>query len=112
MSDRNSPLNAENNRGVTNDVMFSYVHTYVHAKINILLSVLSIFVFPFYDLNLNAQGFVYLEFVKYHLDLHRKVQIFRKLQCIHIYFTAVLYTDMSRLSSYIEINPYIFSMLG
>ena len=42
MSDRKTgyyPLNAENNRGVINDVMFAYVHT----KINILLSVLSIF---------------------------------------------------------------------
>ena len=41
MSDRKteySPLNAENNRGVCNDIMFAYVHT----KINILLSVKSI----------------------------------------------------------------------
>ena len=44
MSDRKtgySLLNAENNRGVTNDVMSTYLHT----KINILLSVLSIFLF-------------------------------------------------------------------
>ena len=42
MSDRKtrcSPLNAENNQGVINDVVF----TYVHQKVNILLSVLSIF---------------------------------------------------------------------
>ena len=26
--------------------------------------------------NLNAQGFVYLEFVKYQVDLHRNVQFF------------------------------------
>ena len=56
-----SPLNAENNRGVTNDVMFAYVH----EKMNILLSVLSIFSFFFYDCKLNTQYFVYLEFVKY-----------------------------------------------
>ena len=64
MSDREtgySPLNAENNRGVTNDVMFAYVHT----KINILFSVLSIFFFLFYDFNLKAKGYVYLEFVKF-----------------------------------------------
>ena len=57
---RYSPLNAENNRGVTNDVMYAYMHT----KINILLSVLSIVFSLFYDFNLNTQGFVYLEFVK------------------------------------------------
>ena len=34
-----SPLNTEDNHGVTFDVMFAYVHT----KLNILLSVLSIF---------------------------------------------------------------------
>ena len=34
-----SPLNAENVRDVTNDIMFAYVHT----KIIILFSVLSIF---------------------------------------------------------------------
>ena len=63
-----------NNRGVTNDVMFTYVHT----KINILLSVLSIFLFPFYDFNLNTHGCIYLEFVKYQLGLHRNVQTFAK----------------------------------
>ena len=38
-----SPLNAKNNRGVTNDVMFAYMH----EKINILLSLLSICNFLF-----------------------------------------------------------------
>ena len=37
-----SPLNAENNRGVANGVMFAYVH----EIINILLSVLSIYLSP------------------------------------------------------------------
>ena len=75
MSDRKtgySPLNAENNWGVTNDVC-----AYAHKK-NILLSVFSIFFFPFYDFNLNTQGFVYSEFVKYQLGLHRNVQVFTK----------------------------------
>ena len=40
------PLNAENNQRVTNDVMYAYVH----EKMNILLSVLSICL-SFYDLN-------------------------------------------------------------
>ena len=68
MSDKKtvySPLNAENNRGVTSDVMFAYVH----EKKNILLSVLSIFSFRFYDFNLNIQCFVYLEFVKCRMSL-------------------------------------------
>ena len=46
MSDRKtgySPLNAENNRGVTNDVVFEYAH----KKINNLPSVLCIFSFFF-----------------------------------------------------------------
>ena len=38
-----SPLNAENKRGFTNDVMFAYEH----EKINILLSVLRVFSFFF-----------------------------------------------------------------
>ena len=43
-----SPSNAENNRGVSNDVMFAYAH----MKINILLSVFFFFFtffFHFYD---------------------------------------------------------------
>ena len=46
MSDRKirySPLNAENNRGVTNGFMFAYSH----EKINILLPVLNILSFFF-----------------------------------------------------------------
>ena len=57
---RYSPFNSENNQYVMNDIMFAYVH----EKINILLSVSSIFFFLFYDFNLNTQGFVYLESVK------------------------------------------------
>ena len=86
MSDRKtgySPLNAENNRGVTNDVMFAYMHT----KINILLSVLSIFFLSFYDFNLNTQGFVYFECVKYQLSLHRNVHVFAKCNvCIQLFY--------------------------
>ena len=47
MSDRktgHSPLNVENNRRVTNDIMFAYAH----EKISILLSVLSILFFWFF----------------------------------------------------------------
>ena len=68
MSDKKTgyfPFNAENNRGVTNDVIFAYAH----EQINIFLSILSIFSFFCYDFNLNTQGFVYLENVKYQLGL-------------------------------------------
>ena len=67
------------------------------------------FFFLFYDCNLNTQCFAYLEFVKYQLGLHRNVV--REMQCIHICYTFVLYTDftdMSRLSPYIEINRLSF----
>ena len=77
MSDRKtgySPLKAENTRCVINDVLFAYAH----EKINILLSVLSIcyFLVYFYDFNLNTQGFVHLELVKYQLGIHRNVHVF------------------------------------
>ena len=103
MSDRKtgySPLNAENNRRVTNDVMFAYVHT----KIIILQSVLSIFSFFFYDFNLNTQGFVYLVST----GPPYKRASFRKILGMHICYTVVLYTDMSRFSFYIEINRIAF----
>ena len=48
---------------------------YAHEKINFLLSVLSIFSLSFYDFNLNTQGFVYLDFVKYTLGLHTNMQV-------------------------------------
>ena len=68
-----SPLNVENNWSIPNDVMFAYEH----EKINILLSVLSIFL-SFYDFNLKIQGFVYLVLVKNQLGFHRNVQVFSK----------------------------------
>ena len=64
-----SPLNEEASINVTLGLMFAYAH----EKINILFSVLSIVSFPFYDFNLDTQGFVYLEFVKYQPGLHRNV---------------------------------------
>ena len=59
-----------------------------------------------YDFNLNTQGFVYLEFVKYQQG-NKRASI-REMRCMHICYTAVLYTDMTRLSSYIEINRISF----
>ena len=86
-----SPLNAENIRGVTNDVTCAYAH----EKMNILLSVWSIFflllLFSFYYLNLNTQGFVYLEFVKYQLVLQRNVQVFAKC-IVCIFATSIILT--------------------
>ena len=46
-----TPLNAENNIGVTFDVIVAYAH----EKINILDSVLNIILIFFYDVNLNSQ---------------------------------------------------------
>ena len=37
------------------------------------------FFFLFYDFNLNTQGFVYLEFIKYQLGIHRNMQGFGKM---------------------------------
>ena len=48
-------LECGQNRDVTNDVMFVYM---CMRKTNILLSVLSIVSFFFYDFNPNTQGFV------------------------------------------------------
>ena len=83
-----SSLNAEN-RGVTIDVMFAYVH----KKINNLLCFCEHFFYLFYDLNLNTQGFVYSEFVKYQLGLHRNVQGFAKckvyLSAIHLFYIQI-----------------------
>ena len=72
---RYSLLNAEKT-GVSH--MTSCLYMRMKKKINILLSVFSIVSFFFYDFNLNTQGFVYLEFVKYQLGLHRNVQGFAK----------------------------------
>ena len=51
-----SPLNGRN-----------FMFACAYEKINILLSILNILFFLFYDFNLNTQFFVYLEFVKYQL---------------------------------------------
>ena len=104
-----SPINAENNRGVTNDVMF----THADEKINILLSVLSMFfllllLLLLYDFNLNTQGFVYLEFVKYQRGIHRNVQVFAKcnvcISAIHLLYikTCPIFLPTSKLIVYIS----------
>ena len=78
MSDRKpgySPLNAENSRSATHVFVFAYED----EKINILLSVLSIFLqFLFYGFKQSTQALVHLEFVKYQLGLHRNEQVFAK----------------------------------
>ena len=69
-----APLNAENHLSVT----FCYIVGYAYEKINILVSVLNIVFFLFYDVNLNTQDFVYLEFVKYQSGLRINVPAFAK----------------------------------
>ena len=51
---------------------------YAHEEMNILISLLNIIVFLFYDVNLTAQDFVYLEFVKCQLSLRKNMQVFAK----------------------------------
>ena len=63
-------------------------------------------VFLFLAFLIVSVGFVYLEFVKYQLGVHRNVRIF--VQYMHICYKVVLYTDMSKLSSYIEVNRISF----
>ena len=86
-----------------NNVMFAYVH----QETNILLSVLSIFFFLFYDFNLNTHGFVYVENVKYHLGLHRNVQVFAKysvcISNIQLFYMQTCPITKICLFKYIEI---------
>ena len=92
---RSSPINAENNRGVTNDVTFAYVH----EKINVPLSVFSIFAF-FYMI-LTCTHKVLYTYNLLSINWASKRASFREMQRMHICYTVVLYTAMSRLSSYI-----------
>ena len=63
----NTPLNAENRLSVS----FCFIVGYANEEINILVSALNIIFFLFFDVNLNTQDFVHLEFVKYQLGLRR-----------------------------------------
>ena len=79
-------------------------------KKNILLSGLSIFSFFFYDFNLNTQGFVYLEIVKYQLGLHRNVQVFVKC---NVCISAIQLFYIQTFPGFFPISKsYIFPMLG
>ena len=53
---------------------------------NILVSVLNIVFFVFYEVSLNTHGFEYLEFVKYQLGLHRNMPVFTKY---NVYISAI-----------------------
>ena len=69
-----APLNAENSFSV----FLCFIVAYAVEKMNILVSVLNLIVFLFYDINLNAYDFVYLEFVTYKLGLWRSMQVLAK----------------------------------
>ena len=63
--------------------------------IYVLVSVLKIIFFLFYDVNLTTQDFVYLKFVKYQMGLRRNMPGFAKC---NVYISAIqlfLYTYMS-----------------
>ena len=111
MSDRKTgytPLNAENNRDVNYDVMFAYVRT----KLNFLLSVLSIyFVLFFYDFNLNTQGFVYLEFVKYQVPPKKRASFCSNAMYPDLLYSCLIYRHAQAFFQY-QNKPYIFPMLG
>ena len=72
VSGSNAPLIAENGL----DVTLGFIVAYAHEKINILVSVLNIIFFLFYDDHLNTQDFVYFEFVKYQLGIRRNMSVF------------------------------------
>ena len=67
-------LKAENSLSV----IFGFIVAYTHKKINILVSVFNIIFFLFYDVNLNTQYFIYLEFVQNQLSLRRNMPVFAK----------------------------------
>ena len=86
-----SPFNPENNHGVTNDVMF----VYVHEQINSLLSVLGILSFFLYEFHLNTQDLVYLEFAKYQLGLHRTCKFSRNAIHAFLYSCFINFLPIS-----------------
>ena len=93
-----APMNAETSLSVT----FGFIVAYAYEKINTLVSVLNIIFFLFYDINLNTQDFVYLEFVRYQLGLRRNMPVFAKCN-VCISAIQMFYAGLSKLSSYIRI---------
>ena len=110
-----SPLKAENNWGVTNNVMLAYVHEKINIQLFVLRICLFVFLFVclfvlfcfvlfyflfffiifflfcfflllFYVFNLNTQGFV-------NIELHRNVQVFAKCDvCISAIYLFYIQT--------------------
>ena len=108
MSDRKttcSPLNVENNRGVANDAMFAYVH----EKNEHSASCFEHFAFFFFIIVTRIHNVLYtknLLSIKWaSIEMYN---FFCEMQCKHICYTVVLNTDMSRLSSSIDINRISF----
>ena len=108
MSDRKtgySPLYVKNKRDVTNDVMFAYMH----KKINILLSVLSIFFsFFYYDFNLNTQGFVLLSI---NWAPIKTCKFSRNAINAYLLYSCFIYRHIQPFFLYRN-KLYIFPMLG
>ena len=73
------------------------------------------FFFLFYDCNLNTQCFVYLEYVKYQLGLHRNEQVFAKCNVYHTYiymlYSCFMYRHVQTFFLYRN-KLYIFPLLG
>ena len=82
-----TPWNADISLSVT----FCFIVAYAHEQKKIPVSVFNIIFFLFYDVNMNTQDFVYLEFVKYQLGLRRNMPVFAKcnvyISAIHLFYT-------------------------
>ena len=98
-----APFNAENSLSVT----FGFIIAYAHEIIHILVSVLNIIFFLFYDVNLNTCDFVYLEFVKDQLGLRRNMPVFAKCN-VYICF---IYRHVQTLFQY-QNQLFIFPIVG
>ena len=65
----------------------------------------------FYDFKLNIQGFVYIEFVKYQLGLHRNVHVIAKCNICLSAIQLFIYRHDQAFFLYRN-KLYIFPMLG
>ena len=102
---RYSPLNAENNRGVTKDVMFAYVN-----EKKILLSVLSIFL-SIYNFDLNTQGFVYLEVLSFNWTAIEKCKFPLNVTNSYLLYGCFIYRLVPAFFLFRN-KSYIFPMQG
>ena len=102
-----APLNTENSLSGT----FNFKVAYAHEKINILGTVLNIIAFLFFDVNLNTQDFVYLEFVKYHKASVETFQFSRNAMYAYLLYSCFIYRYVQTVFL-CQINCIPFRLLG